>query len=86
MLSAVPVGDLTEGNAAAWTTFASDSATSSVSDDSSHVKSGLQSLHFQTASGFDTGVRLAAPAALPLLKFSAASCCYCWGYGSYGAA
>ncbi|MDB5386400.1 MAG: tandem-95 repeat protein, partial [Planctomycetaceae bacterium] len=61
MFSAVPVGDLTEGNASAWTTFASDQAATAVSDDTTHVREGTQSLHFVTASGFDTGVRLAAP-------------------------
>ncbi|MDB5334442.1 MAG: hypothetical protein JWN70_61 [Planctomycetaceae bacterium] len=57
----VIVGDLTEGNASAWTTFASDSAAASVSNDTTHVMVGTQSLKFTTQSGFDTGIRMAAP-------------------------
>jgi hypothetical protein len=47
---------LTEGNAAAWGTFAQDGS-ASVSNDSSNVKVGAQSLKFTTTSGGDTGVR-----------------------------
>jgi trimeric autotransporter adhesin len=59
-LTAAPSGELTEGNASAWGTFASDGAAASVSDDSSLVKVGSQSLKFVTASGFDTGVKYPA--------------------------
>ena len=48
--------DLAEGTAALWGTFASDSAPSSVVDDSSLLRSGATSLRFDTASGFDTGL------------------------------
>src|SRR5687767_10578066 len=53
-----PTGDLAEGNAAAWQTFASDSAAATVSNDATHVREGAKSLKFTTASGFDTGIRL----------------------------
>ncbi len=53
-----PSVDLTEGNAAEWQTFASDNAAASVSDDTTKVRDGTASLKFDTASGFDTGVRL----------------------------
>lgn len=48
--------DLAEGNAANWTTFASDGASTSVSDDATHVQAGASSIRFDTQSGFDTGV------------------------------
>lgn len=62
LLSGAPVGDLAEGNASAWTAFATDNAVTSISNDTTHVRSGAQSLHFATGSGFDTGIRLAADA------------------------
>ncbi len=49
--------ELTEGNAMAWGTFASDGATTSVSNEAALVRVGTNSLRFVTASGFDTGVR-----------------------------
>lgn len=49
--------ELTEGNASAWGTFASDGAASSVANDSTRVQVGGSSLRFETQSGFDTGVR-----------------------------
>lgn len=49
--------DFAEGNAAAWGTFASDGAAASVADDASRVKAGQFALRFDTASGFDTGVK-----------------------------
>lgn len=55
----VPAGELTEGNASNWTTFA-DGATATVVDDTTNVVVGSQSLRFDTLSGFDTGIRLAA--------------------------
>ncbi len=58
LLTVVPLGELTEGNAADWQTFASDGASANVSNDITKVASGLQSLRFDTLSGFDTGVRL----------------------------
>lgn len=54
--------DLTEGNLGGWSTFASDNAVATVTLDSTRVKVGAESLLFETQSGFDTGVRLAAPA------------------------
>jgi hypothetical protein len=54
-VAALP-GELTEGNASLWGTFASDAAASSVTDDSTFVKVGSQSIKFVTASGYDTGV------------------------------
>ncbi len=50
----VPLGDLAEGNAASWTTFASDNAAASVQNDTVMVREGTSALRFQTASGFDT--------------------------------
>jgi flagellar hook assembly protein FlgD len=58
--TAAPTGELTEGNASAWAAFASDGAAASVTDDSSRVQVGSQSIKFVTASGFDTGVRYPA--------------------------
>lgn len=49
--------DLMEGSAAQWGTFASDNKAASVADDTSHVKAGQYSLRFDTASGFDTGIK-----------------------------
>jgi subtilisin-like proprotein convertase family protein len=48
--------DCAEGNAADWGTFASDHAAVSVSNDTTRVRVGAQSVRFDTASGFDTGV------------------------------
>ncbi|HEY1252518.1 MAG TPA: hypothetical protein VGH97_15155, partial [Thermoanaerobaculia bacterium] len=49
--------DWAEGNASAWGTFAPvDGAATSVANDSSFVRAGSQSIRFDTASGFDTGV------------------------------
>jgi subtilisin-like proprotein convertase family protein len=48
--------DAAEGNAADWGTFASDNAATSVSNDTTRVRLGVQSVRFVTASGFDTGV------------------------------
>lgn len=59
----VPTGELTEGNAASWGSFAPiDNAATSVSDDTTHVKAGSKSIKFVTASGFDTGVVFPATA------------------------
>jgi hypothetical protein len=49
--------ELTEGNVTQWTTFASDGATATVSNDRSYVKVGNHSLKFITQSGSDTGIR-----------------------------
>jgi VCBS repeat-containing protein len=49
--------DYAEGNASAWGTFAADGRATSVSNDSTKVKAGAQSIKFVTASGFDTGLR-----------------------------
>jgi subtilisin-like proprotein convertase family protein len=49
--------DFAEGNASSWSTFASDFAATSLSNDATHVKAGSSSLRFDTASGFDTGVK-----------------------------
>ena len=54
--------ELTEGNAASWGTFASDGRATSVTNDSSQVKTGAQSIKFVTQSGFDTGVSYPAAA------------------------
>ena len=48
--------DVAEGNAIDWGTFASDGAAASVSDDTTLVREGTQSVRFVTDSGFDTGV------------------------------
>ena len=56
----LPTGELTEGNASDWTSFASDSAATSLTDDTSHVRSGTHSLKLVTASGGDTGIRYPA--------------------------
>lgn len=63
MMSVLPIaGELTEGNASAWEAFAAGStATASVSNDTSLVKVGSQSLKFTTTGGADAGVRLLAP-------------------------
>ncbi|HQR08564.1 MAG TPA: Ig-like domain-containing protein [Gemmatales bacterium] len=58
LLSVVPFAELTEGNAAAWSTFASDGAAASLSNDTTKVAAGSQSLRFETQSGFDTGIVL----------------------------
>ena len=57
LLSAAPIGELTEGNASSWSTFASDGQPTSVANDTTHVKVGSNSLRFTTLSGFDTGVK-----------------------------
>src|SRR3954452_1899237 len=61
LLKGPPTTELTEGNAAEWSTFASDNAAVSVANDMSHVKVGTQSLKFTTASGFDSGVAYTVP-------------------------
>src|SRR5262245_20829948 len=62
--SSLVAAELTEGNAAAWGAFASDSAAVSVTDDATRVRVGTRSIAFVTGSGFDTGVRYpAAPTA-----------------------
>ncbi|MGI9023252.1 MAG: hypothetical protein ACR2HV_08505 [Acidimicrobiales bacterium] len=48
--------DLTEGNAAAWGSFASDGAVTSVHDDGARVRVGASSLRLDTQSGYDTGI------------------------------
>ena len=49
--------ELTEGNASAWGSFApADGAVTSVTNDATFVRAGAQSIRFDTASGFDTGV------------------------------
>jgi hypothetical protein len=49
--------DYAESNAAAWASFAPvDGAATSVSNDSTFVRAGTQSIRFDTASGFDTWV------------------------------
>lgn len=53
-------GELSEGNACNWGTFASDNAPASVSDDATRVTVGAYSIKFTTASGFDTGVKYPA--------------------------
>ena len=47
--------DFAEGNAAAWGSFAQGGATS-VTNDTTFVRAGTQSIRFDTASGGDTGV------------------------------
>jgi subtilisin-like proprotein convertase family protein len=56
--------DLCEGNAGEWASFVPswEGSTSSVSDDTTHVKVGSQSIRFDTTSGFDTGVKFPADA------------------------
>jgi hypothetical protein len=49
--------DWTDGNADQWGAFASDNVAYSVANSIEHVTKGSRSLLFQTASGFDTGVR-----------------------------
>lgn len=61
LLSAPPASDFMEGNAAVWTTFASDGAATSLTNNSTQVRVGSQSLRFTTASGFDTGIRYTLP-------------------------
>ncbi|MFN9720825.1 MAG: hypothetical protein ACK58L_19190, partial [Planctomycetota bacterium] len=61
-LTIVENDDLTEGNLVGWSTFASDNASATVVLDTTRVQVGTQSLLFETQSGFDTGVRLTAPA------------------------
>ena len=56
----VDAQELTEGSAATWGTFTADNAIASVSNDTSKVRVGTQSLKFVTQSGFDTGVRYPA--------------------------
>jgi len=54
--AALAFAELTEGNAIDWDTFASDGATASTADDTTHVKVGQRSVRFDTQSGSDTGV------------------------------
>ncbi len=54
--------DFAEGNAASWSAFASDNAVARVSNDDQRVRIGTRSIRFDTASGFDTGVRFPATA------------------------
>lgn len=49
--------ELSEGNAASWSAFAEDGRATTVSNDSTMVKAGTQSIKFTTQSGFGTGVR-----------------------------
>jgi subtilisin-like proprotein convertase family protein len=49
-------GDFAEGNTTNWGTFASDAASTSVTNDTTHVRAGSCSLRFDTLSGFGTGV------------------------------
>jgi hypothetical protein len=56
--------DLTENNASQWTSFASDGAARTLSNDTTRVKAGASSLRLVTASGFDTGVRYPATGTL----------------------
>ena len=53
---ALLAAELTEGNAAAWGSFASDNQATTVTNDTTHVKAGATSIHLRTESGFDTGV------------------------------
>lgn len=62
--SAPPVGELTEGGASSWGTFASDGKAATVANDSTRFAVGSQSLRFDTASGFDTGVKYPASGSL----------------------
>src|SRR5690349_9862970 len=57
LASSTRAGDLAEGNAADWGTFASDNAAVSVSDETNRIHAGSFSLRLDTASGFDTGVK-----------------------------
>ncbi len=54
--------DLTEGNASQWQAFADDSAPTSLSDETTLVKSGSTSLKFVTQSTSNTGIRYRVPA------------------------
>jgi hypothetical protein len=56
--------DFAENNVGQWTTFASDGAIASVSNDTARIKDGDASIRFVTASGFDTGVKYPAAANL----------------------
>jgi Ca2+-binding RTX toxin-like protein len=46
----------------AWQAFAADGALTRLSNDTSLVKEGQASIKFETQSGFDTGVKITAPA------------------------
>lgn len=48
--------ELTEGNAVEWTTYASDGASASTTDNTNFVQAGNYSVAFNTASGFSTGL------------------------------
>jgi hypothetical protein len=74
-----PAGDLTEGNAAQWQTFASDNAATSVSNDTTHVREGAESLKFDTQSGGDTGIRL--PSGADTWDLSTYTVVDLWAYG-----
>jgi hypothetical protein len=80
LLSAPPVSDFMEGNAASWSVFASDAAAASVVNDSARVQVGSQSFRFTTASGFDTGIRYTLPSG-DLWDLSAAQSLSFWTYG-----
>ena len=57
-------GELTEGNAVSWGASADDGATTTLSDDTTHVRVGTQSLKFTSQSVYESGIRYpAAPTA-----------------------
>jgi protocatechuate 3,4-dioxygenase beta subunit len=62
--SAPPAGELTEGGASSWGMFASDGKAATVANDSTRFAVGSQSLRFDTASGYDTGVKYPASGSL----------------------
>jgi hypothetical protein len=76
----IPSGDLAEGNAANWSTFAADNAPTSISNDTSKVATGAMSLRFDTQSGFDTGV-IHTPGAGNVWDVSSFAQLTFWTYG-----
>ena len=79
-IGVVPNGELTEGNANLWSTFASDGAIATVNNDTNLVRIGEQSLKFDTQSGFDTGITYTPPTNT-YLDLSTKNHLVFWAYG-----
>lgn len=61
LMSVVPLAELTEGNASAWKGFAADNRPTTITNSTAKVVDGRSAIRFDTRSGFDTGMKLAAP-------------------------
>jgi hypothetical protein len=73
-------GELTEGNAELWESFAEDSAATVITNDSDQTRIGAQALKFVTQSGFGTGLRYPASADRPRWNLSTTQSLYFYLY------